>query len=156
MWSGGEVSSLLVSEVETVHSVKKPTTTSIDGDRVTLKEMQVAQSESVLRPLRSSSRRSCDATLPKLQLAKPKKKRQTAKTIAKKTKNDDILEEPAQATKKKCQTKTMDKKSRKALQDSIKSTDPDILVNEGIAALTEEFSDSHMSAFVADVCANAG
>ena len=154
MWSGDEVSSLL-SEVETVeiaHSVKKPTTTSIDGDRVTLKEMQVAQSESVIRPLRSSSRRSCDATQPKLQPAKPKKKRQTAKTIAKKAKNDDVLEEPAQATKKKRQTKTMDKKSRKALQDSIKSTDLDILVNEGTAALTEEFSDSHLSAFVADVC----
>jgi len=34
----------------------------------------------------------------------------------------------------------------------IKSTDPDILVNEGTGALTEEFSGSHLSAFVADVC----
>ena len=47
MWSGDEVS-LLLSEVETVeitHPVKKPTTTSIDGDEATLKKMQIAQSE---------------------------------------------------------------------------------------------------------------
>jgi len=39
MWSGDEVS-LLLSEVETVeiaHSIKKPTTTNIDGDRAALK-----------------------------------------------------------------------------------------------------------------------
>ena len=45
----------------------------------------------------------------------------------------------------------MDKKSRKALQDSIKSTDPDILVNEGTAALTEEFFDSHLLTFLDNV-----
>jgi len=45
----------------------------------------------------------------------------------------------------------MNKKSRKTLQDSIKSIDPDILIKEGTTALTEEFSDGHLSAFVADM-----
>jgi len=71
--------------------------------------------------------------------------------LPKRKKNDNVLEEPAQATRKKRSTKTMDKKSRKALQDSIKSTDPDILVNEGTAALTEEFSDSHLLTFLDNV-----
>ena len=69
MWSGDEVS-LLLSEVETVeipHLVKKLTTTSINGNEATLKEMQLAQSASKLQPL-------------------SQKKGQTAKTFAKKEK----------------------------------------------------------------------
>lgn len=54
--------------------------------------------------------------------------------------------------KKKRQTKLMNKKTRETLQDSIKSIDPAILMEEVTTALTEQFLDGHLITFVTDVC----
>jgi len=159
----------LLPEVEISHTKKKPRTTRIDGDET--QEVTLVQevpgssgqskrasptypSQSVVHRSRRrlDNTRRCDETQPELQSRR--RKRQTAKAMAKKMKNGDTLSEQPnepQPTKKKHQTKTMNKKSRKTLQDSIKSIGPDILIKEGTTALTEEFFDGHLSAFVADV-----
>ena len=54
--------------------------------------------------------------------------------------------------KKKRQTKTMNKKTRKMLQDSITLIDPAFLTKEVTTALTEQFSDGHLITFVTNVC----
>ena len=90
--------------------------------------------------------------LPQQSTAKPKKKRQT-KTMTKKSCGDEMPSEmQPKEPKKKRQTKVMNKKTRKTLQDSIRSIDAATLVKEGTTALTEEFSDGHLTAFISDVC----
>ena len=46
----------------------------------------------------------------------------------------------------------MNKKTRKTLQDSIRSFDAAALVKEGTTALTEEFCNGHLTTFISDVC----
>ena len=54
--------------------------------------------------------------------------------------------------KKQRRTKVMTKKTRKTLQDYLKSLDVSILVSEAITNLNQEFSDSPLMCFVKEIC----
>ena len=91
-----------------------------------------------------------DVAQPEVQLteAEPRKRKTTRKGFSR---GKQIPKESTQP-KKKRQVKVMNKKTRKSLQDSIKSINVSTLITEGTTALTEEYSESHLAAFADSVC----
>ena len=139
-------------EAETVQpSKKKHQRRSMrkSGDETRLEAQVELHNESTVQPC------------PKVR---PKKKHQSRsdepevtkkcqmKVIARKRSGADETQPEESQPKKKCQMKVMNKKTRKTLQDSIKCIDVGTLIKEGTTALTEEFFEGHLAAFIHDVC----
>ena len=72
--------------------------------------------------------------------------------MARKRSGTDETQPEESQPKKKRQMKVMNMKTRKTLQDSIKCIDVGTLIKEGTTALTEEFSEGNLAAFIHDVC----
>ena len=88
---------------------------------------------------------------------KPRKRKATVESVTEESMKRNPSVESARESeepkaKKNCRKKAMNKKTREALQTSIKSIDTSVLVGEVVTALKEQCFDCSLTPFVGEFC----